>query len=234
MANRSWVDLNHGRLLWPKLEGYRLLDPKPTEETEKRRSESVKPDEVDEEEEDVHRSPSRAGQAEPVVPDAPHETAETRVKGKRNWFWSRSEPNPEYGHVLPAEPDPEYYPWHPFIRRKLVETVPHPGYDRINPDNHHQHSTGSGSDHAAEVHIDYVSDEQINPITRLPWYAYVLHPSQIPSRYDLRYKGIGIVVDLGLGRNEEAVRQEVGEWKAWEREKEQSKALLTKMTKVPM
>lgn len=28
ISSRSWIDLNHGRWLWPKLEGYRLLDEK--------------------------------------------------------------------------------------------------------------------------------------------------------------------------------------------------------------
>ena len=71
---------------------------------------------------------------------------------------------------------------------------------------------------------DQDSDDEPTISPRLPWYTYIMHPSQIPSRYDLRVNGVGFVLDLGMSRNEQAVKQEVREWKAWEAEKKRRKS----------
>jgi hypothetical protein len=43
----------------------------------------------------------------------------------------------------------------------------------------------------------------------------------------LRVNGVGFVLDLGMSRNEQAVKQEVREWKAWEAEKKRRKGMKT-------
>jgi hypothetical protein len=78
-------------------------------------------------------------------------------------------------------------------------------------------------DFAESSHQDSDDEPTISP--RLSWYAYIMHPSRLPSRYDLRVNGVGFVLDLGMGRNEQAVKQEVREWKAWEAEKKRRKSM---------
>jgi hypothetical protein len=216
-TNRSWVDLNYGRLLWPKLEGYRLLDSKPSEKKGSSKTSSAIKAVLQEQEQEHNPLASRTEEVEPREPAAPHVSSSAALvkatrKPSRRWFdWSKTSflkkgtvhveerraKTASSAHV--ADPEPPAEP----------EST---GYYR---DDYEE-------DFAKSSRQDLDDEPTISP--RLPWYAYIMHPSQIPSRYDLRVNGVGFVLDLGMSRNEQAVKQEVREWKAWEAEKKRRKS----------
>ena len=170
--------------------------------------------------------PTHTEEAEPVEPAAPHalsssESAEATPKPRRRWLnWpgrllrkgsvynSATQSQVPAAVTTAADPTPPEAPGsieHEY-EYEYIEDF------EINEIEHDTH------------------DEQLqSPATfSSPWYSYFLHPNQLPSRYDLRYNGIGFVLDLGRGRTEQAVKQEVKEWRAWEagkkgKEKEQER-----------
>jgi hypothetical protein len=208
IANRSWVDLNYGRLLWPKLEGYRLLDSNPNEKKGRAQASRALEAALNK------KLPSHTEEAEPVEPAAPHalspsETAKATPKPRRRWLnWpgqsSRkgSVHKPATQSQVPAA-----------IASAADPTPP----EAPEPVGHEYEYEYTGDFEIDEIEHD-TNDEQLPPPTTFssPWYSYILHPHQLPSRYDLRYNGIGFVLDLGRGRTEQAVKQEVKEWRAWE------------------
>ena len=214
VANRSWVDLNYGRLLWPKLEGYRLLDTPASEKKGSSRTSSAIKAVI--QEQNPHAS--RTEEVEPIEPAAPDvsssvATAKATPQPRRRWFdWSKAtfleggssglEEKSAYPASVVHVADPE------------PPAAPEP------TTNYH----ADYSDDYVEAPSEVYGDEQVaHP--RLPWYAYMMNPSQIPSRYDLRVRGVGFVLDLGMRRKEQAVKQEVREWKAWEATKKRKMTL---------
>ena len=212
---RSWVGLNYGRILWPKLDGYKILDQRYRKQNQKKTALEI----VQREELMSKKQTGTGTEAEPAEPvemdTAELPSASLEVKstptprtGLMGLFKSlRRSPkkadSTEPDHTHPADPVPESQPLadHEFVNSIDVEEA-----DKID---HQQLSPDSSADQA-----DYV-----DPDTGIPWYSYVLDPGTIPNRYDLRFKGIGFVLDLSRGRSEQAVRQEVYEWVQWEEAK---------------
>lgn len=208
IANRSWVDLNHGRLLWPKLEGYRLLDPNPNEK--KGRAQVSRALEAAL----TKKLPSHTEEAEPVEPAAPHavsssDSVEATPKPQRRWF-NRPGRLSRKGSV----PKPAIQSQVPAAVATAADPTPPDGPEPVEPEYEYEYAEDIETD---EIEYD-TNDAQLSPSTIPPsrWYSYIFHPDRLPSRYDLRYNGIGFVLDLGRGRTEQAVKQEVKEWRAWE------------------
>lgn len=155
---------------------------------------------------------SRTEREEPIDEATPRDASmsgrievKPTMRPRRGWFdWSKTSFLEEKGTVEEREPATRAYVADPEPLAEPVSTDYYPT----------DHSDGY-LESSYDVDRDGDDDDQ-TPVIRLPWYAYIMHPSQLPLRYDLRLNGVGFVLDLGMGRGEQAVKQEVREWKAWE------------------
>jgi hypothetical protein len=194
IPNRCWCDLNNGRLLWPVLSGYRYLDGKLSDKRVKKDLKQWRD----------QRNPSRTQDAEAAsTPEAPvkslsNPASSVAEETQASSWWNRlafknSQPSPSirpsrteaYDPLVPEDPSHD----DPLMNWDGVSAAPTDAAPTApNP----THSTSLLSPSAAS------------------WWS-----SLAKSRYDLRLHGIGMVVDLGLTRTEENVKEEIMEVLDW-------------------
>jgi hypothetical protein len=207
VRNRCWCDLNNGRLLWPVLTGYRYLDGKVNDkkikedlsEWRRQRNTTGFPTRTDEPEpESLLEIPVESSTTE----EAPEEPTSTS--------WWRRRPFKRFEKPAPVTPS-RTEAYDPQVPEDPYHDDPLMNWDGTTP--------------VSEVEAEAVTPTQSSHIasfvtpTASSWW-----PSLARSRYDLRMHGIGMVVDFGLTRTEEAVKEEVMEMLDW-RERKRAESL---------
>ncbi|KAJ9093502.1 hypothetical protein QFC20_007105 [Naganishia adeliensis] len=199
IPNRCWCDLNNGRLLWPVLSGYRYLDGKISD---KRVKEDLR--QWRDRRDAALELPSRTQDTEAdLTPEAPVEPSSTTTsfqaeETRAPSWWGRlafKQTNPTasvrpsgtdaYDPLVPEDP----YHEDPLMNWDGVSAVPAGGAPILAESTH---TTPLLSPSAAS------------------WWS-----SLVRSRYDLRLHGIGMVVDFGLTRTEEHVKEEIMQMLDW-------------------
>ncbi|GHJ86864.1 hypothetical protein NliqN6_3266 [Naganishia liquefaciens] len=201
VPNRCWCDLNQGRLLWPVLNGYRYLDwklhPKVKEDLKKWRIQR-----------NTSGFPTRTEEAKPEpLLEIP---VETPIADK-----------------IPEWPTSTSWWQRLSFKRATQLTAVTPSrteaYDpQVPEDPYHEDPlmNWDGTTTDAELEMETLaptSSSQIGAFVSpaaASWWSSWTRP-----RYDLRMHGIGMVVDFGLTRSEEDVKEEVMEMLDW-REKQ--------------
>lgn len=210
VPNRCWCDLNNGRLLWPVLTGYRYLDgklnPKVKEDLKQwriQRNSTGFPTRTEE----AEPEPSMQIPAQtPIIEEIVEEPTSTSW-WRRLPFKSSQQPTP----VAPSRTE---------------------AYDpRVPEDPYHEDPlmNWDGTTPASEVETEAPTPTSSSHIggfitpAAASWWSSLMR-----SRYDLRVHGIGMVVDFGLTRTEEDVKEEVMEmidWRERQRVKSQEKTV---------
>ncbi len=207
VAPRCWGDLNGGKLLWPVLDGYKLVEKRREQRKAERRrvlaarnlpaKEEAEHATLDEAQpithngDDEHFDPlvidleAEASQAEAPDPEAEQVPSDdTASATARKPTASPVRKSWFWNSNTPTAPDapPPLPPAEPSAFEDMLEVIPLPPPKRIQ-----------------------ASDDTM--------YVFGM---PIRRRWDLRYKSIGLVLDFSNGRTEQAVRQEVEQWIDWE------------------
>lgn len=210
VPNRCWCDLNNGRLLWPVLTGYRYLDgklnPKVKEDLKQwriQRNTTGFPTRTEEAEPEPSMEISAQTSRIEEIPEEPTPTSWWR----RLPFKNSRQPTP----VTPSRTEA----YDPRVPEDPYHEDPLMNWDGTTPafEPETEAPTPTSSSHIGAF---------ITPAAASWW------SSLLRSRYDLRVHGIGMVVNLGLTRTEEDVREEVMEmldWRERHRGKSQGKTM---------
>lgn len=198
IPNRCWCDLNNGRLLWPVLSGYRYLDGKISDKRVKEDLRQWR------ERRDALGSPSRTQDAETAsTPDAPVEPSSATAS-----FHAEETHASSWWHRLAfkqTKPTASAQPSGTDAYDPLVPEDPYHDDPLMNWDGVSAAPTDVASTPASPTH----STSLLSPGAATWW------SSLVRSRYDLRLHGIGMVVDFGLTRTEDHVKEEIMEMLDW-------------------
>lgn len=208
VPNRCWCDLNNGRLLWPVLTGYRYLDSKVNDKKVKEDLKEWR------RQRNATGFPTRTDEPEPEplleIPVEPSTTEEALEEATPTSWWRR----------IPFKRSEKSRPVVPSRTEAYDPQVPEDPY------NEDPLMNWDGTTPVSEVEPEVATPTQSSHIGSFitpdasSWWS-----SLARSRYDLRMHGIGMVVDLGLTRTEEAVKEEVMEMLDW-RERKRGESLL--------
>lgn len=204
IPNRCWCDLNNGRLLWPVLSGYRYLDGKISD---KRVKEDLR--QWRERRDAALGLPSRTQDTEAdLTPEAPVEPSSTTTS-----FQAEETRAPSWWRRLAFKqttPTASVRPSGTDAYDPLVPEDPYHEDPLMNWDGVSAIPTGGAPILGEPTHTTSL----LSPSAASWWSSFVR------SRYDLRLHGIGMVVDFGLTRTEEHVKEEIMQmldWKARQR-----------------
>lgn len=210
VPNRCWCDLNNGRLLWPVLSGYRYLDGKLND---KRVKEDLK---QWREQRGVSGNASKTQDAEALTtPEAPVEPLSTTAASV-------------------AEEKPTASSWWSRLAFKQTQSTPSirpsrtEAYDPLVPEDpsHDDPLMNWDGVSAAPTETITSSPERTHSTPLLSPSAASWWSSLAKSRYDLRVHGIGMVMDLGLTRTEENVKEEIMEMLDWKERRRRANGVL--------
>lgn len=228
VVSRCWCDLNGGRLLWPVLEGYKLIDVKEKAIWEKRKAEREAQKQLQASSSVPASSAARSSPLGPNDwPPIPPYEAGSKLPSGTTWmerFWpnfharrlketqAAAPPSP----VDAAAPEPPQEPEHP--------TGPITTWEELGGGGGH----GMLSDATPEPEAEAMPNTQpsSDPVPQATALSSSLTPESKegrPRRIDLRLGGLGVVLDLGFSRSESAVRQEVEEWLEYLDERERGR-----------